>query len=101
MRLSGPKSHKKGDITFGAFYGQPTSPIETTEQLEFSMNNFKELNGLNSKHVILGGDFNLPDVNWKDGSVRRSPQYANAISEKMLGIMDEFNLTQVVQEPTR
>ena len=45
---------------FDAFYGQPTPPIETIEQLEFSMNNFQELNGLNSKHVILGGDFNLP-----------------------------------------
>lgn len=44
-------SHKKGDIMFGAFYRQPTSPIETIEQLEFSMNNFQELNGLNSKHV--------------------------------------------------
>ena len=42
------------------FYGQPTPPVETTEQLEFSMNNFQELNGLNSKHVILGGNFNLP-----------------------------------------
>lgn len=59
---------------FGAFYRQPTSPIETTEQLG-SMNNLKEPNGLNSKHVILEGDFNLPD--WKDGSIRRSPQYAN------------------------
>ena len=48
---------------FGAFYRQPTSPIETIEQLEFSMNNLKEPNGLNSKHVILEGDFNLPDVN--------------------------------------
>ena len=59
------------------------------------------LNGLNSKHVTLGGDFNLPDVNWRDGSIGRDPQYANEISEKMLGTMDEFNLTQVVQEPTR
>ena len=86
---------------FGSFYRQPISPIETIEQLEVSMNNLKELNGLNSKHVILGGDFNLPDVNWTNGSIRSNPQYANEISEKMLGIMDEFNLKQVVQEPTR
>ena len=94
-------SHNKGDIMFGSFYRQPTSPIETIEQLEVSMNNLKELNGLNSKHVILGGDFNLPDVNWTNGSIRSNTQYANEISEKMLGIMDEFNLKQVVQEPTR
>ena len=37
-----------------------------------------------------------------DGSIfRRSPQYANGIKEKVLDIMDQFNLTQVVQEPTR
>lgn len=76
---------------FGAFYRRPTSPIETIEQLEFSMNNLKEPNGLNSKHVILEGDFNLPDVNWKDGSIRTSPQYANVMSEKMLSIMGTIN----------
>ena len=84
MRLSGPKSNSKRVILFmfGSFYRQPTSLIETIEQVKFSMNNLKELNGLNRKHVILGGDFNLQDVNWKDGSIRRSPQYVNEISEK-------------------
>lgn len=53
-------SHKKGDIMFDTLYRQPTPPIETIEQLEFSMNSFQKVNGLTSKHVILGGDFNLP-----------------------------------------
>ena len=50
------------------------------------MNNLKELNALSNKHVILGGYFNLPYVNWRDGSISIKPQYANWISEKMLGI---------------
>ena len=40
-------------------------------------------------------------VNWRDRSIKRNPQYANEISKKMPGIMDEFSLTQVVDEPTR
>jgi hypothetical protein len=32
-------SHNQGDIIFGSFYRQPTSPVETMEQLELTMNN--------------------------------------------------------------
>ena len=89
-----------GDILFGSFYRPPKSPIDQLEQLELSMNNLKQLNGLHGKHVILGGDFNLPDINWQDGSLRANQQYSTAINEKMVDIMGEFNLTQMVLEPT-
>ena len=89
-----------GDILFGSFYRPPKSPIDHLEQLELLMNNLKQLNGLHGKHVILGGDFNLPDINWQDGSIRANQQYSAAINEKMVDIMDEFNLTQMVLEPT-
>ena len=84
---------------FGTFCYQASSPIGTLEQVDFSINNPKELSGLNRKHVLVGGEGGsiLPDVNWRDGSIRRNPKYANTITEKMLAIMDEFNLAQEVQ----
>ena len=82
------------------FYRPPKSPIDHLEQLELSMNNLKLLNGLHGKHVILGGDFNLPDINWQDRSISANQQNSTAINEKMVGIMDEFNLIQMVLEPT-
>ena len=80
---------------------QPSSSDEIMDQLGISMNNLKELNGLDGKHVALGGDFNLPDIEWRNGSIKPYPQYARCISEKMLDIVDDYNLTQMVHEPTR
>ena len=94
-------THERGAITFGVFSRQPTSTDEIMDQLSISMNNLRELNGLDGKHVVLGGDFNLPDIDWSDGSIKPYPQYARCISEKMLDIVDDYNLTQMVHEPTR
>ena len=63
------------------------------DQLGVSMNNLKELNELDDKHVVLDGD--LPDIEWS------APQYARSISEKMLDTVDDYNLKQMVHEPTR
>ena len=93
--------HDHGTITFGSFYRQPSSSDEIMDQLSISINNLKELNGLDGRHVILGGDFNLPDIEWSDGSIKPNPQYARSISEKILDILDDNNLTQIVHEPTR
>ena len=46
---------KKGDIMFDTFCCQPSSPIGTIEQVDFSINNLKEVSGLNRKHVLFGG----------------------------------------------
>ena len=66
------------------------------DQLGISVNNLKGLNGHDGKHVVLGGDFNLPDTKWSDRSIKPYPQYARCISEKMLDIVDDYNLTQMV-----
>ena len=50
---------------------------------------------------MLGGDFNLPDIDWEEGSVKSNPQYTAAINWKMIDIANDFNLTQIVSEPTR
>ena len=94
-------THDSGTVTFGAFYRQPSSSDEIMDQLGISMNNLKELNGLDGKHIVLGVDFNLPDIEWRNGSIKPYPQYARCISEKMLDIVDDYNLTQMVHEPTR
>ena len=38
------------------------------------MNNVKQLSGIDGKYVLLGGDFNLPDIDWEEGSVKSNPQ---------------------------
>ena len=43
--------HDHGTITFGSFYRQPSSSDEIMDQLSISINNLKELNGLDGRHV--------------------------------------------------
>ena len=52
---------------------------------------------------MLTGDFNLPDILWTDigGEVKNSPSYGNPVSTAFLELLDDFNLNQLVTEPTR
>ena len=62
------------------------------------MNNIKQLSGIDGKYVLLGGDFNLPDIDWEEGSFKSNPLYTAAINWKMIDIANDFNLTQMVTE---
>ena len=42
------------------------------------MNNIKQLSGIDGKYVLLSGDFNLPDIDWEEGSVKSNPHYTAA-----------------------
>ena len=89
--------HSNGEILFGSFYRQPGSTVDIMEQRILSMCNLRELAGIGGSHhmVILGGNFTFPDINWENGSIRSKPQYAKAINEKMLDIVDNVNLIQL------
>jgi len=52
---------------------------------------------------VLTGDFNLPDIHWTDKcrEMVSSPSYENSVnSTSFLEILDDFNLDQLVMEPT-
>ena len=90
----------KGDIIVGCFYRPPSSGIESLEMLQESL--YKAHNKIpGAKNIVIGGDFNLPDINWKNLSTRPRPQYSNTINDKMIDIVSEHGLTQVVNENTR
>src|SRR5437868_1135217 len=60
-----------------------------------------------SRKVIIGGDFNCNDINWKsliegaDSNEISSPPSLSQHSDSLLDIMYLFNLKQLVTEPTR
>jgi hypothetical protein len=49
-----------------------------------------------SPHIILGGDFNLPNMTWKS-PIRPS----NALQEEIINIANDYGLEQMVLFPTR
>ena len=55
----------------------------------------------NLPSIILGGDFNLPHINWQSTTVNTNPQYGKALNDKMVEITNNSDLTQVINVPTR
>ena len=90
----------KKPIFIGSLYRNPSSNTEPLQSLEENLS--RMTSGSNSQpFIILGGDFNLPSINWDTNSLPSIPQYGTTINRKFLDIIENFNLTQVVKEPTR
>ena len=56
-----------------------------------------------SPNIIIGGDFNLPSVTWSDdgASITPSPTYGRELNDLFLDLINDANLEQMVQQPTR
>ncbi len=75
-------------ITVGVHYRPPDSPAQSIDQLE---NVLDELTPAELSKLLLIGDFN----------VNFMPSATSSMKTKLLQLMYKFNLTQVVDEPTR
>ena len=85
----------KDKLLLGCVYRSPNSPSE---------NNSKLISGIESvcalkdySHVLLCGDFNLPDINWNQETTSASE---NHVSFKFLESVKNCYFTQHVIEPT-
>ena len=52
-------------------------------------------------NLIIGGDFNVPNIKWDLGEIKENPQYGYESNHAMLDTVNELFLTQMVDEPTR
>ena len=75
-------------ITVGVYYRPPDSPAQSIDQLE---NVLDELTPAELSKLLLVGDFNINFM----------PSATSSLKTKLLQLMYKFNLTQVVDEPTR
>ncbi len=87
---------KDQNVLVGAFYRQPKRTIDDSLiNLDQSLATLR--NTTNAPYIILGGDFNVPDMNWTDETVTAD----NPLQEKLLDIADDHQLTQTVPFTTR
>lgn len=52
------------------------------------------------KQMIIAGDFNCPDIDWQSLSLRSNAQ-DKEVQQAILDLSIDFNLTQVIDKPTR
>ena len=79
-----------------AFYRPPGTDDKYMEDFVNTMKALEKGKG----NVWLGGDFNLPHINWKDNDIL--PGNVNSTQSRMLiDLADDLQLTQAVHIPTR
>ena len=87
-------------LYLASFYRPPSSPPEVLDRLQESINCVFESNQRHP-NIVIGGDFNLGDINWNTVNPQLSNHVNMAQHEKLLQTLDDFSLTQHVQVPTR
>jgi hypothetical protein len=92
------QTQNQQSVLIGSFYRPPNSREDTLIELEKSLTNMRSLHP--NAQIILGGDFNLPGIDWDLGAPKvRDPHRTK--SELLLETMSTFDLEQVNKSPTR
>ena len=82
------------NLYVGAYY-RPPSANNTLLGLEQSLQKLRNSNSV----VWLGGDFNLPNIDWEDNAVKPDTQVG--LGNSLLDICSDLGRTQMNNQPTR
>ena len=84
-----------------SYYRPPQSDLQPILELGESIDMVKRKN-LN-RDIIVTGDFNFPSIEWNkgQGTILPNPTYGHNLNEVFLDTIDNHNLEQFVNLPTR
>ena len=89
----------KKPIVFGSVYRPPSRT-----DFDYSLKIVSELHNIFNKFktasLWFGGDFNLPDINWKTSEITGN-QYPHSLNSLYLDMSQDLCLDQIVNVPTR
>jgi hypothetical protein len=86
-------------LYIASFYRPTNDKVDPLNALNQSLG-MLPMNGA-LPNVILGGDLNLPDLDWVKYDVLPNPQYGYRVNRLLLDIVEEHGLQQNVYKPTR
>ena len=85
-------------LFIGAYYRRVEDDLESLREFQDSVSRVRE----HSDNVWVLGDFNLPKLSWPENSPEMKPDCSyKQVYEYFLSTIADYNLTQVVTEPTR
>lgn len=85
-------------VYVAAYYRPHENDEHSLQELEKSLNLLKAKAETES-HIRLGGDFNLPGYNWEENRTKDSCNNPD-LTRRFVDMLDDYNLTQIVSEPT-
>ena len=86
------------DLHLASFYRPPSGTLEGIHILRRELD---KISSNNNTNLIIGGEFNVPDIDWSRNEVKENPQYGMELNNRMLDTINDLFLTHVVTEPTR
>lgn len=86
----------KKDLLVSSFY-MPQRKMKDVNELRRSL---EIVSASKERHIIVAGDFNCPNIDWQNLSVRANAQ-DKEVQQAVLDLAVDFNLTQVHDKPTR
>ena len=82
--------------TTGAFYRPPSTKESSLKDLACTIQGIKNKQ---NKHIVLGGEFNLPHINWKKKSLKAGSNHIYSISSFLIWsknlALSKYNLALV------
>ncbi len=86
------------DLYLGSYYRPPDGKAAPIAQLETSLGKLSHAG--NNRHVLLGGDFNLPGIDWEQDKSTPGTSFPR-LSKELIRITTDSSLTQLNHTPTR
>lgn len=87
-------------LYISSFYRPPNSSTEILDHLSDSLNNVFTCVP-NHPNIIMGGDFNLGDIDWNQEIPSTTNPATKSQHNKFMHILDDYSLSQHVKVPTR
>ena len=83
-----------------SFYRPPNCDTDPILHLKESILRIINIHG--PSNIILGGDFNFPDISWDDGIgyINTNPAYSREVNVLFCDLLNDFGMEQLVDEPT-
>ncbi|XP_072014972.1 uncharacterized protein [Amphiura filiformis] len=89
------KVNNKDSLLVGVCYRSPNSSEDNNELF---LTQLKMIEEVKYSHILLFGDFNFPEINWKDGQVKAADTHLASI---FFDTVNDLYLVQHVEIPTR
>jgi hypothetical protein len=86
------------DMYVSSFYRPPNDNIEAFNEFKHSLENRPP--SQKKKPLILGGDFNLPEINWAEECITPGAK-ESTLCKELLAVAAKESLSQLQEEPTR
>ena len=95
--------HNQKPLHICSLYRPPDTSCSSIISLKNCLSQLHTEDSENSPCLLVGGDFNFPDISWQDGytHINPSPIYGTDTNKLFVDTINDHGLEQLISAPTR